>query len=178
MITWLIWITWTLLSTAGLKKAVKLNYSLTWTKSDSILHMACFRWNHLCLICWLSKYTGPWFNIKMTSYQYKKSHCGDKTILRPSYLHNGISYTGKTTSLYWIGAQMLIWRTFGLDQVKSKPLFLQKLPMVKKVIFLSGFTNICNITIIYQKIWGQTIIMSDSVTWEGFTYVTYTMSNL
>ena len=48
---------------------------------------------------------GPWFNIKMSSYQYRKSHCGDKTILRPSYLHNGISYTGKTTSLYWIGAQ-------------------------------------------------------------------------
>ena len=46
----------------------------------------------------------PRFNIKMTSYQYRKSHCGDKTILRPSYLHNGISYTGKTTSLYWIGA--------------------------------------------------------------------------
>ena len=38
---------------------------------------------------------GPWFNIKMLSYQYRKSHCGDKTILRPSYLHNGISYTGK-----------------------------------------------------------------------------------
>ena len=48
---------------------------------------------------------GHWFNIKITSYQYKKSHCGDKTILRPSYLHNGISYTGKTTSLYWIRAQ-------------------------------------------------------------------------
>ena len=30
---------------------------------------------------------------------------GDKTILRPSYLHNGISYTGKMTSLYWIRAQ-------------------------------------------------------------------------
>ena len=29
---------------------------------------------------------GPWFNIKMTSYQYRKSHCGDETILRPSYL--------------------------------------------------------------------------------------------
>ena len=38
-------------------------------------------------------------------HQYRKSHCGDKTILRPSYLHNGISYTGKT-SLYWIGAQV------------------------------------------------------------------------
>ena len=25
--------------------------------------------------------TEGWFNIKMTSYQYRKSHCGDKTIL-------------------------------------------------------------------------------------------------
>ena len=41
-------------------------------------------------------------NIKMSSYQYRKSHCGDKTISRPSYLHNGISYTDKITSLYWI----------------------------------------------------------------------------
>ena len=49
---------------------------------------------------------GPWFNIKMPSYQYRKSHCGDKTILRPSYLHNGISYTGKITSLYWIRARL------------------------------------------------------------------------
>ena len=49
---------------------------------------------------------GPWFNIKMSSYQYRKSHCGDKTILRPSYLHNGISYTGKIISLYWIRAQI------------------------------------------------------------------------
>ena len=51
-----------------------------------------------------SQYTGPWFNIKMTSYQYRKSHCGDKTILRPSYLHSGTSCTGKMTSLYWIRA--------------------------------------------------------------------------
>ena len=42
--------------------------------------------------------------IQMASYQYRKSDCGDKTILWLSYLHNGISYTGKTTSLYWIGA--------------------------------------------------------------------------
>ena len=48
---------------------------------------------------------GGWINIKMSSYQYRKSNCGDKTILRPSYLHNGISYTGKMTSLYWIRAQ-------------------------------------------------------------------------
>ena len=47
---------------------------------------------------------GPRFNIKMSSYQYRKSHCGDKTVVRSSYLQNGISYTGKTTSLYWIRA--------------------------------------------------------------------------
>ena len=29
--------------------------------------------------------TGPWFNIKMSSYQYRKSHCGDKTVVRSSY---------------------------------------------------------------------------------------------
>ena len=44
----------------------------------------------------------------MTSYQYRKSHCGDKTIWRPSYLHNGISYTGKMTSLYWIRVQKMV----------------------------------------------------------------------
>ena len=45
---------------------------------------------------------GPWFNIKMPFHQYRQSHCGDKTISPPSYLHNGISYTGMMTSLYWI----------------------------------------------------------------------------
>ena len=30
---------------------------------------------------------------KMPSYQYRKTHCGDKMILWSSYLHNGISYT-------------------------------------------------------------------------------------
>ena len=35
--------------------------------------------------------TGPWFHIKMPSYQYKKSHCGDKTaVLSPQW-----------DSLYW-----------------------------------------------------------------------------
>ena len=47
---------------------------------------------------------GSWFNIKMSSYQYRKSHCGDKTVVRSSYLYNGISYAGKISSLYWIGA--------------------------------------------------------------------------
>ena len=60
----------------------------------------CYRWytyNNMFL-----NRPGPQFNIKMTSYQYRKSHCGDRTVLRPSYLHNGISNTDKLTSLYWI----------------------------------------------------------------------------
>ena len=58
---------------------------------------------------------GPWFNIKMSHYRYRKSHCVDKTILRPSYLHNGISYTGKTTSLYWIGTQICLCQYASAD---------------------------------------------------------------
>ena len=60
---------------------------------------------HAELITW--RYTGPgaWFNIKMSSYPYRKSHCGNKTFLRPSHRHNRISYTGKMTSLYWDGPQ-------------------------------------------------------------------------
>ena len=52
----------------------------------------------------------------MPSYQYRKSNCVDnKTILRSSYLHNGISYT----SLYWIRALEVIL-----------PLMLCTLPIV------------------------------------------------
>ena len=45
---------------------------------------------------WLHWATGGWFDdIKMSSYQYTKYHCGEQMILRQSYLHSGISYTGK-----------------------------------------------------------------------------------
>ena len=64
--------------------------------------------------------SGPWFNIKMSSYQYKKSHYGDKTVVRSSYLHNGISYTGKLSSLYWIRASARVnWK----EKIQSKPFF-------------------------------------------------------
>ena len=40
----------------------------------------------------------------MQSYQYRNSHCKNKTILWPSYVHNGISCTHKAAALYWIRA--------------------------------------------------------------------------
>ena len=70
----------------------------------------------------------PWFNIKMTSHQYRKSHFGDKTILRPSYLHYGIPYIGKTTSLHWIRALEFTLQLNSLHidwQSKPEPLNLR-----------------------------------------------------
>ena len=59
--------------------------------------------------------SGARFNIKM-SYQYRKSNCGDKTVVRSSYLHNGISYTGKMSSLHCIGA--LVPTHMSLETIK------------------------------------------------------------
>ena len=81
------------------------NYSLYFLshaiKSSGAENQNILGWQDETHCCWCP---GVWFSIKMSSNQYRKSHCGDKTILRPSYLHNGISYTGKMTSLYWIRA--------------------------------------------------------------------------
>ena len=65
--------------------------------------------------CWFMCIYGNWNN-KMIYHlalivrgliQYRKSYCGDKTILRPPYLHDGISYTGKMASLYWTRVQII-----------------------------------------------------------------------
>ena len=64
----------------------------------------CARQHTMDSVLKSTKLPGPWFNIKMSSYRYRKSHCGDKTVVRSSYLHNGICYTGKMSSSYWIGA--------------------------------------------------------------------------
>ena len=69
-----------------------------------VRHLANIVQNQVNLASLVRQSPAPWFNIQMSAYQYRKSHCEDKTILRPSYLHNGISYTGKVISLYWIRA--------------------------------------------------------------------------
>ena len=113
------------------KKAVKLNHSLTHSfltpESAEVFFKHILKYICIFYHLWTRGWTGTWnptlwkarthslhshycgrwwpgprFSIKMTSYQYRKSHCGDKTVVRASYLHSGISYTGKMTSLYWI----------------------------------------------------------------------------
>ena len=56
-------------------------------------------WHPWMLIYMSFQSPGPRFNMQIPSW---KSHCGDKTVVRSSYLHNGISYTGKMASLYCI----------------------------------------------------------------------------
>ena len=56
---------------------------------------------------------GLQFNIKISSYQYRKSHFGDETVGRSYYLYNGISYTGKMASLYWISP---LWTICSMNQ--------------------------------------------------------------
>ena len=51
----------------------------------------------------------PWFNIKMSSYQNRKSHCGDKTVVRSSYLHNGIYWWDDIRILNH--PQVILWAT-------------------------------------------------------------------
>ena len=67
----------------------------------SVSRDLCLHWKRCLMV------PGDWFNIKMPSYQYRKCHCGDKTVLWLSYLHNEISYTGKMASLYWIRTQAI-----------------------------------------------------------------------
>ena len=45
--------------------------------------------------------SGGCLNIKMSSYQYNYSHYKDKTVSRPSNLHNGESVYLERRSLYW-----------------------------------------------------------------------------
>ena len=52
---------------------------------------------------------GGWFNIKMSFYEDRKSHYGGKMVIRLSYLHNVISYTGKMTSYVESGPR---WQQF------------------------------------------------------------------
>ena len=79
-----------------------------WIFSIHINDICLKRRRQISSLQWFTGLPGTQFNIKMISYEYRKSHCGDKTILRLSYLHNGISYTGKMISLYWIRAKIVL----------------------------------------------------------------------
>ena len=78
--------------------------------------------SHYC-----ARWPGPWFNIKMSSYHYRKSYCQNKTAERSSCLHNGISCIDKMSSLYGIRALgwcIICFITLDSSQINSKFLTL------------------------------------------------------
>ena len=74
---------------------------------DTILDVA-FEFGSSCMtkpesLCY---FQGP-YSIKIYHLTSTRNPIVDKTVVRSSYLHNGISYTGKMISLYWIGALLV-----------------------------------------------------------------------
>ena len=49
-----------------------------------------------------------WFNTTRPSYQYRRLHCGDKTVTISFHLHIGITYTGRTIYQCWKGT-LYLW---------------------------------------------------------------------
>ena len=94
------------------------NHYLSQCRPNLFYHMLSLGLNEV-----ISLITRHLFQYKDVTYQYRKSHHGDKTVTMSSYLHNGNSYTGKTASLYWIRPQVAykyIWQHFSLP--KSCPI--------------------------------------------------------
>ena len=58
-----------------------------------------------------------WLSIKMLSYLCGTYYCRDTTVVRLSYLHNGISYAGTMASRFWISPQAYL---FPLKQASVK----------------------------------------------------------
>ena len=86
-------------------------------------------------LCLHRENSGPWFIIKMSSYQYRKSHCGGKTILPPSCLHNGISNTGKTASLKHLIS------TMGFPILVRQHLYIESGPSTKIVYLTTSYPS-------------------------------------
>ena len=117
-----------------------------------------------CLDPW--RETSGMIQYKMTSYQYMKSHCGDKTVVRSSYLHNGISYTGKMTYLYWIRAQKaspgethteIMIQTVASRTVPHGPLW--------KSPFVYSDKNACNLWLYFKAFtFGERIYLVKKIT--------------
>ena len=91
---------------------------------------------------------GPWFNIKMSSYQYRKSHCGDKTVVRSSHLHNRISYTVRCHLYIESGPRSLQWEFLPKLHRTTGPVYFFFPPagMGVKNVWLSKYLVLCTQT--------------------------------
>ena len=89
-----------------------------------------------------------WPRVKMIPCLHKKTHSGSKMILRLSYLHNGIFYTGKTTfKLIWTNEDIFIkmlpyqYRDFHYKDKSFMIIFMMKIPNHGKTGFITNVSR-------------------------------------
>ena len=107
---------------------------------------------------WWWQKPGCWISAKMPPCQDRKSNYGDKTILQQSYLHNGIFYTVKKTSSYWIRSHPAINRN-GTDQV-AQNIPLTHLPKCR--IYASVKRVSIGSDNVLTPVWRQVIIWTNA----------------
>ena len=86
--------------------------------------------------------SGPWFNIKMSSCRYRKSHCGDKTAVRSSYLHNGFPVLVRCHLYIESGSQakVCLCLQFSLDVLCSY--WTHVIEKIRYIMMLSYFPDV------------------------------------
>ena len=112
----------------------------------------------------------------MPSYQYRKSHYGDKTVVRSSYLHNGISYTGKMASFYWISPLVCFSWWALIDGFVQKRCVVTKLAWVKYILlhFLwkpIGFGGLRTSSHIWYAVCWNCIVYTYTYSYTSLAYI-------
>ena len=107
------------------------------------------------------KYPRTWFNIKMSSYQYRKSHCGDKTSIRPSpqdgnqgILHLWSKFGNPSLKGWWVMSQTNSWLMHPHQQTETKATTIAKAqnqPWVKIYLHLYNWNGTDSLNLISQK---------------------------
>ena len=125
--------------------------------------------------------------IKMSSYQYRKSHCGDKTVVRSSYLHNGISYTGNILNQAPEGIS--IWRChltkIGIPMLKIRwscdcIIFNMGIPIPGNTFFIirQGPESILSISLNTINMYTSMNIVSSQGTRSGYCWLNFLLLKL
>ena len=104
------------------QRVYELIIIICWKFSQIIILI--YSGHEFAVVAYAKLWSGPWINTKMLCYQYRKSHCGDKTVVGSSYLHNGISYTGKMSSLYIKSDSLNNWLVNGVRCISTETIHL------------------------------------------------------
>ena len=92
---------------------------------------------------------GPDSIWRCPSYQYRKSHCGAKTVVTSSYLLNEISYNGKMASLYWTNLLVVAMAVQGRIWIGRFLIFVNVLRFLRIIIISNSCKTFVFFSIVY-----------------------------